>query len=95
MVVNNLNQEALTLAKNIAHKVWQHAVLEACEIKSNQEYNQTIPTDVPSNIELLYGQFSTTRDKEYFLELALKSEDKHAKKLIEWISHYQQQTSLL
>jgi len=95
MVVNKLNQEVLTLAKNIAHKVWEHAILEAHEIESRQEHNQAIPTDVPSNIELLYGQFLTTRDKEYFLELALKSGDKHAKKLIEWISHYQQQTSLL
>ena len=95
MIVHNLNQEVLTLAKNIAHKVWEHAVLQPYEIENRQEYNKSIPTDVSANINLLYGQFSTTRDKEYFLELALKSEDKHAKKLIEWISHYQQQTSLL
>lgn len=94
MVANNLNQQVLTLAKNIAHKVWQQAALSPQEIEHRQQYNQSIPTDLPSNINLLYEQFSTIRDKQYFLELASKSKGKQAEKLVKWILNYQQQSSI-
>lgn len=94
MVANNLNQQVLMLAKNIAHKVWQQAALSPQEIERRQQYNQSIPTDLLSNIDLLYGQFSTIRDKEYFLELASRSKDKQAEKLVKWVLNYQQQSSI-
>lgn len=89
-----MNQETLTLAKNIAHKVWGHALLKPYEIQNRQEYNKSIPTDVPSNISLFYKQFTTARDKDFFLELAFKSGSKHSKKLIEWILNHQNQSSM-
>ncbi len=90
-IKSNLSKEALELARECSHKVWQPYDDTYGYRTEKQERNASVSTDNPDNIWFFLGQFDLNNQSKLYFEVIISKESKAKEELATFIKKYLEQ----